>query len=641
MATPGLTVRRKLTSKLKLLIIPVLALVAQPIIAMNLPEAFANEEALDTTAPTLTITNLNSRHIINTVAVGNKLTVSGAFTDNVAPNYGHAQLVDNVVGSRGLSTFYGSPSGTYSTTMAVDENLPDGKYTINVWGTDFAGNVSGYTSVLFTVDNNQPTTDLIIEPLTSARLAPASFTVRGVASDAISLNRVHVQLVNRETGARMGDTLIHLIGQTQSAWSRTYNAATDGLPEGTYAAHVTVVDMAGNVYNSGWSENFKLDATAPRIIVKDGYLGNKEAGVFRNVSFSLYDAQQVDRFTVNGVNYDRTNNTWSDANFQNIVGSLVQGENVIVLYDVAGNTSEYRFVYDTSAPTATFMYSNNNGAAVTNQDVTVTLISSEPIVTPAGWEKVSDTEFTKVYSENAKSSVVISDIAGNITTLNYEVKRIDKTAPVVAGVVEGETYQNVSFTVTDQNFSHITINGERVNAVKVSGWQYAPAQQPTADGDYEIVAYDKAGNETSVAFSILAPAPLTPVVAPVVSPAQPAPAPAPAPAAQPAALNQVALQPTPVTYFATGDTQGEEVLGETDVVAQNEAEDTTESNQATTLSDDTEGEVYAAQDDKTTGEVWGFAGIAWYWWLLLAILAIGLLSWFIAGRRRHDEESER
>ena len=66
--------------------------------------------------------------------------------------------------------------------------------------------------------------------------------------------------------------------------------------------------------------------------------------------------------------------------------------------------------------------------------MTVTIVANEAIYTPEGWTEVKtnkEHEFTKVYSENGKYSVVIKDKAGNESTINFEVIGIDKVAPEV------------------------------------------------------------------------------------------------------------------------------------------------------------------------------------------------------------------
>lgn len=175
--------------------------------------------------------------------------------------------------------------------------------------------------------------------------------------------------------------------------------------------------------------------------------------------------------------------------------------------DTAGNLSTTlsttKFIVDNAAPTASFTYSNNNGNTVTKDDVTVTMKTSEPIQTPAGWTKVNDTEFTKVHTDNGKFSVEIADLGTHTATVKYEVKRIDKTAPTIDGIIDGEIYKaDVSFTTTDQNLSKIQVNGSDVAFNKVSGWTYEPQQAITGNGSYTVTVIDKAGNQTTVSFSI-------------------------------------------------------------------------------------------------------------------------------------------
>ena len=122
---------------------------------------------------------------------------------------------------------------------------------------------------------------------------------------------------------------------------------------GEYKITYTVTDSAGNTA-SGTRVVKIVDTTKPVITVKEGYVGNLDKNVFSNVSFKLYDNYKIDAFKINdGEWIDRTDNQWSDANFQDIKGMLVYGENTITLRDVSGNETTYTFVYDNVAPTIT------------------------------------------------------------------------------------------------------------------------------------------------------------------------------------------------------------------------------------------------------------------------------------------------
>lgn len=332
-------------------------------------------------APAVTIADPATSSIVSTKAHGNKLPVTGTFTDDIKANYLTLQLVYKG-NSKAIGTVYGygsvfNPAATYadangdfSYNLTVPANIEDGQYSLWYVGTDFTGGVSTRTERKFVIDNTAPTKPTITTPVerqwfkaapitnawtastdangiakyqvayayadghsfanstcpgaqisgvnvycrdtsgTSRSHQPAlseqgkvtiwvrafdnagntsdwsksvtynydatspttnivvssvadgKFTVSGHASDNIDLNRVYVQLVNRETSQRYGGTTVNLIGQGKDAdWSVEYNIAD--LPEGNYAAHVSATDMAGNSGTAGWTANFFVDNTAP------------------------------------------------------------------------------------------------------------------------------------------------------------------------------------------------------------------------------------------------------------------------------------------------------------------------------------------------------------------------------------------
>lgn len=62
----------------------------------------------------------------------------------------------------------------------------------------------------------------------------------------------------------------------------------------------------------------------------------------------------------------------------------------------------------------------------TEDGVLVTIETSEPIQTPDGWTKVSDTKFTKLYTENTSEDIIVYDLAGNATKAHVTVSSISK-----------------------------------------------------------------------------------------------------------------------------------------------------------------------------------------------------------------------
>lgn len=63
-----------------------------------------------------------------------------------------------------------------------------------------------------------------------------------------------------------------------------------------------------------------------------------------------------------------------------------------------------------------------------NGEVLAKLETNEEIRTPDGWEKTDGKTFKRVETENGRKSVVITDLAGNQSTVDYEVSGIQKPA---------------------------------------------------------------------------------------------------------------------------------------------------------------------------------------------------------------------
>lgn len=87
--------------------------------------------------------------------------------------------------------------------------------------------------------------------------------------------------------------------------------------------------------------------------------------------------------------------------------------------------------------------------------------------------------------------VKITDKAGNVACFGSDGATFDLTAPVLSGVVDGETcYVTRIVTASDDNLDAVTLNGEAAGSpVTLTG---------DTDAAYTVVARDKAGNETAV-----------------------------------------------------------------------------------------------------------------------------------------------
>ena len=133
--------------------------------------------------------------------------------------------------------------------------------------------------------------------------------------------------------------------------------------------------------------------------------------------------------------------------------------------------------------------------------VIVTIQVSEEIAEISGWEKTINKDgkiiLTKVYEADSTETVKLVDLAGNESNVKVEVT-IDKTAPKITGVADGEKY-STSVTPQVEDQSEVTIKLTKDGSV-ISNYKIGT---PITDaGLYVLTVTDAFGNTTTVSFEI-------------------------------------------------------------------------------------------------------------------------------------------
>jgi parallel beta-helix repeat protein len=284
---------------------------------------------------------------------------------------------------------YNSATKTFSYNVS---GLSDGKYTIKANAYDQAGNSHFATAVTITVDSTAPTGTLSYSPSTLTN---------------------HSVIATLETSEPI----------KQSSLPGTWNKVSDTKYTKSYATNtvqnVTLEDLAGNASTASVNISW-IDKTAPTGSIHYGSTQPTNGNV--NAYLSTSEAVQ----TPSGW-------TATDGTGQNFKKKYTQNKTETVTFtDLAGNSGsanvEVTWI-DKTAPTGTLSY---DPATLTNNDVTVTLETSESIKQtslPGTWTKVSNTKYTKVYAANAVETVTLEDLVGNTSTLSVNISWIDKTAP--------------------------------------------------------------------------------------------------------------------------------------------------------------------------------------------------------------------
>lgn len=252
-------------------------------------------------------------------------------------------------------------SGTTTTDTAWGSDV-----TIywRVRAVDFAGNKSAWSE----------TRQIITDRTAPTGTADLPQLVRGSINITQTVNDTNpasgkLRIWKLDSGGNLDNTKFFAIGNLpvngSNQVSYFLNSLSNLYGDGNYVAKFTSTDIAGNA--TVLQINFTVDNTGPTITVKPESIGS--GSTWSNVSFQLFDANQVDKLTLNGVEKDLTDNNWSDLNGVT-VGQFgaIEGLNTLVVYDVAGNSTTLVFTIDTTAPVLTpgDAIQNSDGSLTTN-----------------------------------------------------------------------------------------------------------------------------------------------------------------------------------------------------------------------------------------------------------------------------------
>ena len=279
------------------------------------------------------------------------------------------------------------------------------------------------------------------------------------------------------------------INNGNGTWTLANNSITPALADGTYDVQVSATPTAGGVGTDNTDNELTIDATAPALPVilsiagDDNMINGSEkvaieiagtAEVNSVINASLTDGN----VTVNG-------NAIADNNgeYVLIINGTTLAEGVITpsvtSTDASGNISISASMptatLDSIAPVVTGVVSNNiyntNKEAIFNE----------------GTAKLNEKEYVsgETISDEVIYSLIVSDIAGNITAVVFQ---IDKTGPAISGVISGGKYgSDIMITFSD-------------GAATLDGAAFASGSTVSNEGTHTLVATDSAGNSTNVEF---------------------------------------------------------------------------------------------------------------------------------------------
>ncbi len=421
---------------------------------------FSARNSLDTTkTETITISNIDKTAPVINLSASTTVLTNQDITINASISDDHTYISKYALGTQDTSYF--QTAGTsFTSSFIVSEN---GTYTI--YALDAAGNASVNTISISNIDKTAP-------------------EITGIS----------------EGGYYTSDQSISFSdGTAVLSGTLTINPFVSGSSinqDGTYT--LTVTDSISNQTVI----HFTIDNTSPVISLSaPSTLTNSNVTISAEINEVNLDtvkwasgSQTIDYFSSLGTVFD-TSFTVSD-----------NGTYSVYAVDKVGHQSLQTITIDTIDTTSPIVSLSPSITSLTNNNVIITASIIEDHLSQSKWasgEQLasyfinSGTVFNSSFSvsENGVYSVYVKDALGYETVETISISNIDKIAPVVTGVIEGQSYN--SDLIVQYNEGTATLNGSNYNSgVSISG-----------AGDYVLVVTDSASNQTIVNFTIDTTAP--------------------------------------------------------------------------------------------------------------------------------------
>ncbi|MDB4264367.1 BspA family leucine-rich repeat surface protein, partial [Flavobacteriaceae bacterium] len=208
--------------------------------------------AVDTTAPTVTLTDTDSDNIVSNTDV---VTITATFSEIMAatPTISLSGVVSDVSMSATASDSVWTYAWTVSTTVTLS--------TATVYGTDLSGNAyAGTDSITFTIDNSVPTVTLTDTDSDNLVSNSDVVTITATFSESMSATPT-LNLSGITSNALMSAT------DSASVWTYTWTVSTTVT---STTANVSGTDLLGNLYSGNESIVFIVDDSAYIVLDSNG-----------------------------------------------------------------------------------------------------------------------------------------------------------------------------------------------------------------------------------------------------------------------------------------------------------------------------------------------------------------------------------
>ena len=273
------------------------------------------------------------------------------------------------------------------------------------------------------------------------------------------------------------------------------------VPDGALQNYLPSLDLSKPFWSTGdmkWN-NLNVKDNAQRFITFKPNNGTADSSMYAYVVTGT--AITEGRFPTTFENEGKILSGWNTA--EDGSGTAVDA-NTVVTEDMTLYAQWSDPVADLKVTASCSNDDGHGGAKWTNEDVTVTLTANKAINDIEGWTRVSETELTKVHSENGTYQVTVTSADNQQAEVEYVVKHIDKQAPNVRvyGTGKEENYREITAVAVHdtKGVRYLTMNGVKKTINDKYKYLTDIKALGVVEGENTAVVVDKAGNQTEIKF---------------------------------------------------------------------------------------------------------------------------------------------
>lgn len=279
-----------------------------------------------------------------------------------------------------------------------------------------------------------------------------------------------------------------------------------------YGYYDTIIDMSNNLISVNGFSNSEEGTIKLDIVYTDEF-GEEFKKVFEcEIVETIPPELSVEYSTTQITNQDVTVTITANEKIQQVEGWAISsdlktlskiftenGEETVIITDLAGNTNSINVSVNNINKSEIEAEVEYSTTLITNQDVTVNIITNKRVLEVSGWTISEDGKMlSKTFENNSEEELIIYDEAGNSKVINVSINNIDKINPEV----------EIKYSIIELTNKDVTVTvSANENIQQVESWSLKDdgktlSKMYSINKNEKLIVKDLAGNSVELSINV-------------------------------------------------------------------------------------------------------------------------------------------